>query len=99
MTGLLSAWGWRSIFSPRHVDRCREIVETFDFDVVGSSVHFLDGEDVVTRHSAWASGELAADAVYRKYLAVLESMLDYDYFDVVCHLDLPKNMASVHHRP
>jgi histidinol-phosphatase (PHP family) len=30
-------------FSPRHVDRCREIVDTFDLDVVGSSVHFLDG--------------------------------------------------------
>ena len=81
-------------FSSRHVDRCREIVETFDLDVVGSSVHFLDGEDVVTRHSAWARGERSADAVYRKYLAVLESMLDYDYFDVVCHLDLPKKYSQ-----
>jgi histidinol-phosphatase (PHP family) len=77
-------------FSPRHVEQCRGIVDTFDLDVVGSSVHFLDGEDVVSGRSPWASGELAADAVYLKYLAVLESMLDYDYFDVVCHLDLPK---------
>ncbi|BBO68855.1 putative histidinol-phosphatase [Desulfosarcina alkanivorans] len=77
-------------FSPRHVDRCREIVDTFDLDVVGGSVHFLDGEDVVSRRSAWASGERVADDVYTRYLGVLESMLDYDYFDVVCHLDLPK---------
>ena len=67
-----------------------EIVNTFDLDVVGSSVHFLDGEDVVTRNSAWSRGEISADDVYPKYLSVLESMLDYDYFDVVCHLDLPK---------
>ena len=77
-------------FSPRHVDRCRKIVNTFDLDVVGSSIHFLDGEDVVTRRSAWGRGEIRAEEVYPKYLGVLESMLDYDYFDVVCHLDLPK---------
>lgn len=77
-------------FSARHADQCREIVNTFDLDVVGSSVHFIDGEDVVTRSSAWSRGELCADAVYARYIGVLESMLDYDYFDVVCHLDLPK---------
>ena len=64
-------------FSPDHVEQCIDIVNTF-------------GEDVVTRHSAWGRGEISADDVYPKYLGVLESMLDYDYFDVVCHLDLPK---------
>jgi len=81
-------------FSPRHADRCMEVVDTFDLDVVGSSIHFLGGEDVVSRRSAWARGELAADQVYPKYLAVLESMLDYDYFDVVCHMDLPKKYGQ-----
>ncbi len=77
-------------FSPRHADQCRNIVNTFDFDVVGSSVHFIDGEDVVSKRSAWARGELSAEEVYPQYISILESMLDYDYFDVVCHLDLPK---------
>ncbi len=77
-------------FSPHHVDRCIEIINTVDLDVVGGSVHFIDGEDVVSRRSAWSRGELSPDAVYTKYLGVLDSMLDYDYFDVVCHLDLPK---------
>jgi histidinol-phosphatase (PHP family) len=77
-------------FSPEHVDRCIEVVNTFDLDVVGSSVHFLDGEDVVTRGSAWGRGEISADEVYPRYLGMLESMLDYDYFDMICHLDLPK---------
>ena len=81
-------------FSLRHVDRCMEVVNTFDLDVVGSSIHFLDGEDVVSRRSAWARGELSADRVYPKYLAALESMLDHDYFDVVCHMDLPKKYGQ-----
>jgi histidinol-phosphatase (PHP family) len=77
-------------FSPRHMDPCIEVLNTFDFDVVGGSVHFLNGEDIVSRQSAWSRGEGDADAVYATYLGVLESMLDYDCFDVVCHLDLPK---------
>jgi len=77
-------------FSPRHVDRCIETVASLDLDVVGGSVHFLDGEDVVSARSAWSRGELDPDRVYQAYLAALESMLDYDYFDVVCHMDLPK---------
>ena len=77
-------------FSPRYVERCIETINALDLDVVGGSVHFLDGEDVVSRRSAWFRGELDPDRVYQAYLATLESMLDYDYFDVVCHMDLPK---------
>lgn len=77
-------------FSPSHVDRCIAVVETFDLDVVGGSVHFLDGEDVVSRRSAWSRGERDPNAIYTAYLTTLESMLDYDYLDVICHLDLPK---------
>lgn len=77
-------------FSPRHVDRCIDVVATLDLDVVGGSVHFVDGEDVVSRRSAWSRGERDPEAVYGAYLRTLELMLDYDYMDVVCHLDLPK---------
>ena len=77
-------------FSPDHVSECEAVINTFDLDVVAGSVHFLDGENVVSRRSAWSRGELDADAVYGRYLDVLESMLAYDYFDMVCHLDLPK---------
>ena len=81
-------------FSPRHVDQCIQIVNRFDLDVVGGSVHFIDGQDVVSGRSAWSRGELNTGRVYRRYLEVLESMLDYDYLDVVCHLDLPKKFGN-----
>ena len=58
-------------FSPRHADRCIETVNTFDLDVVGSRVHFLDGEDVVSRRSALGWGEISAADVYPKYLGVM----------------------------
>lgn len=77
-------------FSADYVSACVDVVNTFDLDVVGGSVHFLDGQNVVSRRSAWSRGELEADAVYAKYIDALESMLDYDYFDMICHLDLPK---------
>jgi histidinol-phosphatase (PHP family) len=77
-------------FSPGHVQQCLDIVNPLDLDVIGGSVHFIAGDDVVTRQSAWARGELDADDVYTRYLDALESMLDYDYVDVICHLDLPK---------
>lgn len=77
-------------FSLQHVELCLDVLNSVDLDVVGSSVHFLDGYDVVNRHSAWGRGEVSPDQVYPKYLVALERMLEHDYFDVVCHLDLPK---------
>jgi histidinol-phosphatase (PHP family) len=56
---------------------------------VSGAVHFLDGQDVVNWRSACARDENSTDAVYPKYLKVLESMLDYDYVGVVCYLGLP----------
>jgi histidinol-phosphatase (PHP family) len=81
-------------FSPAHVQQCIDAVSSLDLDVVGGSVHFIDGDDVVTRRSAWARGEMDADDVYSRYLRVLETMLDYDYVDVICHLDLPKKFDN-----
>ena len=46
-------------FSPDHVRQCVDVVSTFDLDVVAGSVHFLDGENMVSRRSAWGRGELA----------------------------------------
>jgi histidinol-phosphatase (PHP family) len=81
-------------FSRDHVRQCIDVVDALDLDVVAGSVHFLGGENVVSHRSAWSRGELDADAVYGKYLDVLESMLDYDYFDMICHLDLPKKYGT-----
>jgi histidinol-phosphatase (PHP family) len=81
-------------FNPLHVDMCRKISESFDFDVIGSSIHFPGGTDVVSRRSEWSKGEKDSDYIYGLYLEYLDKMLDYNYFDIVCHLDLVKKFGG-----
>lgn len=72
-----------------------DIVSTLDFDVIGSSIHYLGDMDIVTRQSGWRLGEGDTDAVYAQYLALMDRMLDEDYFDLVCHFDLPKKYGRL----
>lgn len=77
-------------FNPDHSGLFEEIVGTFAFDVIASSLHFPDGMDVVSYGSAWRHGEEDTDAVYDLYFDAFQKMLDYTYFDMVCHMDLLK---------
>lgn len=77
-------------FSQAHIDIFHDITETYSFDVIGSSLHFPGNLDIVRHSSDWRHGRLDADYVYGLYLSQLEKMLDYNYFDIVCHIDLVK---------
>jgi histidinol-phosphatase (PHP family) len=68
---------------------------TFDFDVIGGSVHYLGPMDIVTRRGDWGTGKGDPDAVYGQYFEVLNCMLDHDFFDMVCHFDLPKKFGRL----
>jgi len=80
-------------FNPAYIDLFQEIVQSFSFDVIGSSLHSPGGQNIVSRSSAWGHGELDANHIYGLYLEELEKMLDCDYFDVLCHLDLVKKFG------
>ena len=80
-------------FNPVYTNLFIDILGTYAFDVVGSSVHFIDGLDIVSSGSVWKNGEMDTDRVYGIYFEYLEKMLDHDYFDVVCHLDLVKKFG------
>jgi histidinol-phosphatase (PHP family) len=80
-------------FSPETTDLVEEIIETFSFDVIGSSIHFPGNIDIVNSSSDWKQGKFDTDYVYELYLSQLKIMLEYDYFDVICHLDLPKKFG------
>ena len=77
-------------FAPVYADRMQKIIETFSFDVIGCSVHYLGDFDIVTSGSAWRNGEGDTDTVYGRYLDQLEKVLDYPFFDMLCHFDLVK---------
>ena len=63
------------------------------FDVIATALHFPGGMDVVSRRSSWCFGEKDTDYVYGLYFEQLEKMLDYTYFDVICHIDLVKKFG------
>jgi histidinol-phosphatase (PHP family) len=80
-------------FNPAYTDLFQEIVGTFAFDVVASALHFPGGINVVSGSSAWRHGENNTDYVYGLYCEHLENMLDFNYFDVICHIDLIKKFG------
>jgi histidinol-phosphatase (PHP family) len=80
-------------FSPADTHSVQEIIQTFSFDVIGSSIHFPGNIDIVNSRSEWKQGEFDTDIMYQQYFTQVKAMLEYDYFDVVCHLDLPKKFG------
>lgn len=81
-------------FHPGKVEEIKDILEPFAFDVIGSSVHFAGDYNIVSHKSDWRHGKLETEKIYRLYLEYLTLMLEHDYFDVVCHLDLIKKFGS-----
>ncbi len=77
-------------FNIKHVNLIEKIVNTYNFDVIGSSVHFLDGINIVSRKYAKSACKFDVDTLYYKYYHQLEKMLSFDYFDLICHFDVVK---------
>ncbi len=80
-------------FNPNFTDIYQDIVDTYAFDVIAVSLHFPNGLDIVTHRSDWRYGEGDTDEIYALYFEQLQKMLEYDYYDVICHLDLIKKFG------
>lgn len=80
-------------FNPDYTDLFQEIVGTHAFDVVATALHFPGGLNIVSHNSAWRHGGNDTEYVYSLYFEQLEKMLDFNYFDVVCHIDLVKKFG------
>ncbi len=82
-------------YNSRYTDLYRHITDTFAFDAVACSLHFLKGVDIVTRNSPWKRGMPDPDEVYDLFFEELERMVAQDFFDVICHLDLVKKFGRI----
>jgi histidinol-phosphatase (PHP family) len=82
-------------FHPDQVDRIQEIIKPFSFDVIGSSIHFAGGMNIVSRREKTAFSEMEFENVCMQYLEEMNHMLDYEYFDVICHLDVIKKFHTI----
>lgn len=82
-------------FEPEQVSLVEDIVGRFAFDLIGGSVHFIENRNIVSRRSNRTAVPLAPEYVWGHYITKLNKMLDSGWFDVVCHLDVPKKLAGV----
>ncbi|WP_435547722.1 histidinol-phosphatase [Desulfobacterium sp. N47] len=80
-------------YHPKYIKLIKDITESFSFDVIGSSLHFPGDVDVVSHKSDWSKGEHKTDHIYRLYFEYLDKMLDNDYFNFICHIDLMKKFG------
>ena len=98
--GIAVKCGLEISFDPQYADTFAGVVGTYAFDAIGCSLHF---PETVERGLRTASGDPQpdpnADEVYAIYLQQLQRMLDWDFFDIVCHLDLIKKHAPGSRRP
>ncbi|MFP4476476.1 MAG: histidinol-phosphatase [Desulfatibacillaceae bacterium] len=81
-------------FDPARKDTAREIVESFSFDVVACSLHYLDDWNLVSRGTQAGNPYENAETMAEAYFDVLGAMLSDPFFDVVGHLDGVKKFVE-----
>lgn len=77
-------------FTPEALPALEHLIETFDFDLIGASIHFVDGVNIASRRHAAAIPEKGFHALCRRYVQRIREMVETPFFDVVCHLDVIK---------
>jgi histidinol-phosphatase (PHP family) len=82
-------------FNPATTEQVKEIIGSFSFDVIGSAVHFIHEKNIVSQRGRKSD---LSDADFEKrcllYVEKMDRMMDHDYFDVVCHLDVIKKFGE-----
>ncbi len=86
--------GIEADFNPLSLAMVERIVDTFDFDVVAFSVHFLNDLDIVSHGAAKDHAHLDPDDLYARYLDTLDHLCRTVSFDLICHLDLIKKFGK-----
>ncbi len=77
-------------FDPANIGIINEILGQYSFDAIGSSIHFIEGINIASRREAAQSTIQNENYLIGKYFETLYEMLNYDYFDFICHFDVIK---------
>lgn len=80
-------------YHPDSLPMIRKILGNFDLDLVGGSVHFVNGYNIASRRGRSLWQEIPAFSMYEAYLDRVEEMILADFCDVLCHLDLMEKFA------
>ena len=81
-------------FTPMYAETAAAVTERFSFDVIGGSVHFVEAANIVSSKRSKNDTAHPDAAFYEQYLDLVDMMLDYSCFDVICHLDVVKKFGA-----
>lgn len=81
-------------FSPGYSDQVAAIIEPFDFDVIGGSVHFIGNTNIASSRAA-EDNPLNIEDICNKYLSLLAMLVESRMVDVICHIDVPKKFGVI----
>jgi len=77
-------------FCPEALPAIERLLGRFEFDLIGGSVHFVDGVNIASRRHAAAIPDQDFNDLCRRYVERVREMVETPFFDVVCHLDVIK---------
>jgi len=82
-------------FTPELAAQAQEIAESFDFDMIGGSVHFIENRNLVSSRAGQNIDQQPRDALFDQYLDLLDQMADCPFIDIVCHLDVIRKFGAL----
>ncbi len=80
-------------YDPENAGRIAAIIAPLAFDVIGASVHFIYDINLVSSRQTEARENADMDFICESYLEHLEAMLQCDWFDMICHIDVVKKFG------
>ncbi len=78
----------------KNAGKIKEIIDPYDLDVIGGSVHFIDGTDLVSSRDTQAREQMGMEDICARYLENLNAMLELGIADFVCHIDVIKKFGQ-----
>lgn len=84
-------------FNPERLSEILAITESFDFDMIGGSVHFVRGYNVASSKVPLPKGPDNERDMALAYFEQVRAMVEHDFFDVLCHPDVVKKSGMVIH--
>lgn len=77
-------------FHPETLSLAEDIIGKFAFDAIGGSIHFVNNVNIASRRESQKIKKTELDDLVQNYFERLLTMLDHDYYDFICHLDIIK---------
>lgn len=78
-------FGLEVCYSPEHEKDISEIGRMYPFDFLVGSIHFIDGWAFSHLRQRWDKKDHDADALYKRYYEVMQSLVDCGLFSGLAH--------------